>query len=203
MLNNAHQQPTSPDITTISSSLYNRTTWKTIHALNSDHLPILLTIQTDNKHTIQQNRPSYTNYRKADWDKFKQDTEDAFIALQPPTDIHDAKKDIHRHTLPSRQETHTSRQDSQHRKTPTTNHSQQNSTQKLDKQKHATRSQYTGAKQRDIHPHKHKQDRHLERTHRKTMGPQKKHKHLLEHYTRTSPQTTTTAGLRFRFRIHS
>ena len=61
--NNAHQQPTSPDITTISSSLYNRTTWKTIHALNSDHLPILLTIQTDNKHTIQQNRRSYTNYR--------------------------------------------------------------------------------------------------------------------------------------------
>ena len=79
-------------ITTISSSLYNRTTWKTIHALNSDHLPILLTIQTDNKITIQQNRRSYTNYRKADWDKFTQDTEDAFSALQPPTDIHDANK---------------------------------------------------------------------------------------------------------------
>ena len=90
--NNAHQQPTSPDITTISSSLYNRTTCKTIHALNSDHLPILLTIQTDNKHTLQQNRRSYTNYRKADWDKFTQDTEDAFTAIQPPTDIHDANK---------------------------------------------------------------------------------------------------------------
>ena len=63
--NNAHQQPTSPDITTISSSLYNRTTWKTIHALNSDHLPILLTIQTDNKHTIQHNRRSYTNIHDA------------------------------------------------------------------------------------------------------------------------------------------
>ena len=90
--NNAHQKPTSPDITTISSSLYNITTWKTIHALNSDHLPILLTIQTDNKHTIQQNRRSYTNYRKADWNKFTQDTEDAFTALQPPTDIHDTNK---------------------------------------------------------------------------------------------------------------
>ena len=87
--NNAHQQPTSHDITIISSSLYNRTTWKTIHALNSDHLPILLTIQTDNKHTIQQNRRSYTNYRKADCDKFTQDT---FTAIQPPTDIHDANK---------------------------------------------------------------------------------------------------------------
>ena len=87
--NNTHQQPTSPDITTISSSLYNSTTWKTIHTLNSDHLPKLLTIQTDNKHIIQQNRRSYTNYRKADWDKY---TQDAFIALQPPTDIHDANK---------------------------------------------------------------------------------------------------------------
>ena len=63
-----------------------------MHALNSDHLPILLTIQTDNKHTIQQNRRSYTNYRKADWYKFTQGTEDAFSALQPPTDIHDANK---------------------------------------------------------------------------------------------------------------
>ena len=68
------------------------TTWKTIHALNSDHLPILLTIQTDNKHTIQQNRRSYTNYRKADWDNFTQDTEYAFTAIQPPTDIHYANK---------------------------------------------------------------------------------------------------------------
>ena len=41
--NNAHQQPTSPDITTISSSLYNRTTWTPIRALHSDHLLILLT----------------------------------------------------------------------------------------------------------------------------------------------------------------
>ena len=92
MLNNAHQQPTSPKITTISSSLCNKTTWKTIHALNSDHLPILLTIQTDNKHTIQLNIRSYTNYRKAGWDKFTQDTEDAFTEIQPPPDIHDANK---------------------------------------------------------------------------------------------------------------
>ena len=92
MPNNARQQPTSPDITTISSSLYNKTIWKTIHALNSDYLPILLTMQTDNKHIIQQNRRPYTNYRKADWDKFTQDTEDAFTAIQPPTDRQDANK---------------------------------------------------------------------------------------------------------------
>ena len=88
--NSAHRQPTSPDVTTMSSSLYNRTTWKTIHTLNSDHLPILLTIQTDNGDTIQQNRRSYANCGKADWDGFTRDTEDAFSALQPPTDMHDA-----------------------------------------------------------------------------------------------------------------
>ena len=148
--------------------------WKTIHALNSDHLPILLTIQTDNKHTMHQNRTDghiSTNYRKARLGQ-----------------IHTRHtRRLHRTTTTYRQETHTSRQDSHHRQTPTTTHSQQNSTQKLDKQKHATRSQFTGAKQRDLHPHKHKQDGHLEGTHRKIMGPQKKHKHLLEHHTRTSP----------------
>ena len=67
-----------------------RAAWRTVRALNSDHLPIQLTIQTDSRHTIQQNRRSYTNYRKADWDRFTRDTEDAFAALQPPTDVHDA-----------------------------------------------------------------------------------------------------------------
>ena len=58
----------------------------------------------------------------------------------------------------------------QHRQTPTTTYTQpqQDSTQKLDKQKHVTRSQYTGVKQRDLHPHKHKSDRYLEGTHKKT-----------------------------------
>ena len=64
----------------------------------------------------------------------------------------------------------------------------------LTSKKQATRSQYTGVKQRDIHSHKHKQDRYLEGIHRKTMRSQTKHKHLLEHNTRSSTQTTTTTG---------
>ena len=62
-----NQQPSSPDITRISSNLYHQTTWKTIYALNSDHLPILITINTKSKYKLQQNRKSYTNYNKADW----------------------------------------------------------------------------------------------------------------------------------------
>ena len=42
----ANQRPTSPDITSITTNLYNRTHWETLNALNSDHLPILTTINT-------------------------------------------------------------------------------------------------------------------------------------------------------------
>ena len=46
------QQATSPDITPISTTLYNRTTWHTIHALNFNHLPIITTINTHQIQTI-------------------------------------------------------------------------------------------------------------------------------------------------------
>ena len=42
--NTTLQQTSSPDITTVSSTLYNRTSWTTQLALSSDHLPIITTI---------------------------------------------------------------------------------------------------------------------------------------------------------------
>ena len=42
--NTTLQQTSSPDITTVSNTLYNRTWWTTQHALSSDHLPIIATI---------------------------------------------------------------------------------------------------------------------------------------------------------------
>ena len=59
------QQATSPDITTISTTLFNRISWHTIHALNSDHLPIITTINTRTKYKLQQNRHTFMNYMKA------------------------------------------------------------------------------------------------------------------------------------------
>ena len=88
--NTTLQQVTSPDITTISTTLYNRTTWHTIQALNSDHLPIITTINTRTKYKLQQNRHTFTNYRKANWTEFTTDTEAAFSDIQPPPDIHTA-----------------------------------------------------------------------------------------------------------------
>ena len=38
MPNTAIQQTSSPDITSVSNTLYNRTSWQTHHALSSDHL---------------------------------------------------------------------------------------------------------------------------------------------------------------------
>ena len=42
--NTTLQQRSSPDITTVSNTLYNRTSWTTQYALPSDHLPIITTI---------------------------------------------------------------------------------------------------------------------------------------------------------------
>ena len=80
------QQATSPDITT----LYNRTTWHTIHTLNSGHLPIITTINTRTKYKLQQNRHTITNYKKANWTPFTTDTEASFSDILPPPDIHTA-----------------------------------------------------------------------------------------------------------------
>ena len=43
--NPAFHQTSSPDITTVSNTLYNRTSWQTHYALSSDHLPIITTIK--------------------------------------------------------------------------------------------------------------------------------------------------------------
>ena len=54
--NTTRQQTSSPDITTVSNKLYNRTSWTTQHALSSDHLPIITTINIQLDYRLQQNR---------------------------------------------------------------------------------------------------------------------------------------------------
>ena len=86
------QQTSSPDITTVSNTLYNRTSWTTQHALSSDHLPIITTINIRHDCRLQQNRRTFTNYKKADWTQFTEDTESAFAQTTIPTNIHTANK---------------------------------------------------------------------------------------------------------------
>ena len=64
--NTTLQQTSSPDITTLSNTLYNRTSWTTQHEISSDHLPIITTINIRHDYRLQQNRRTITNYKKAD-----------------------------------------------------------------------------------------------------------------------------------------
>ena len=72
--NTTLQQTSSPDIITMSNTLYNRTSWTTQPALSSDHLPIITTINILHDYRLQQNRRIFTNYKKTDWTQFAQTT---------------------------------------------------------------------------------------------------------------------------------
>ena len=75
------------------NTLYNRTLWTTQHALSSDHLPIITTINIRHDYRLQQNRRTFTNYKKADWTQFMEDTESAFAQTTIiPTNIHTANR---------------------------------------------------------------------------------------------------------------
>ena len=88
---NTTLQQTSPlDITTVSNTLYNRTSWTTQHALSSDQLPIITTINIRHDYRLQQNRRTFTNYKKEDWAKFTVVTESTFAQTTIPTNIHTA-----------------------------------------------------------------------------------------------------------------
>ena len=86
----SNQQPTSPDITSISSDLHAHATWETIHSFASDHLPILTKLNTKTKFRNTQQRKSYTNYKKADWPKFTNQIEEIIASQPPPTNPHTA-----------------------------------------------------------------------------------------------------------------
>ena len=90
--NTTIQQTSSPDITTVSNTLYNWTSWTTQHALSSDHLPIIITINVRQDYRLQQNRRTFTNYKKADWTQFTEDTESAFVQTTIPTNRHTANR---------------------------------------------------------------------------------------------------------------
>ena len=92
MPNTTPQQTSSQDITTVSNTLCNRTSWTTQHALSSDHLPIITTINIRHDYRLQQNRRTFTNYKKADWTQFTEDIESAFAQTTIPTNIHTANK---------------------------------------------------------------------------------------------------------------
>ena len=87
-----NQNPSSPDITSVSSNLYPQANWETIQALSSDHIPILTTIDTKCNYKLQQHRNSYTNYKKADWTKFTNEIEDIISKTSTTDNVHIANR---------------------------------------------------------------------------------------------------------------
>ena len=69
-------QPTSPDITIASSSMLLACDWTVDTDLASDHLPITVHILTTMAGNSYAPRKCYTNFAKADWDKFYAETEE-------------------------------------------------------------------------------------------------------------------------------
>ena len=84
-------QPTSPDISLASMSIIPYTRWETMTAMNSDHLPIIINIKSDIKPELSENR-KFINFRKADWQSFKESTEKEFAKLRPPANVYKAEK---------------------------------------------------------------------------------------------------------------
>ena len=59
--NTTLQHTSSPDITTVTNTLYNLTSWTTQHALSSDHIPIITTTNTRHYCRMQQHRRIFTS----------------------------------------------------------------------------------------------------------------------------------------------
>ena len=68
---------------------------ETFTSLGSDHLPIVITLETDIKLTESKNR-TYTNFKKANWELFTQETELAFSKLPSPSNIYPGEKTFRR-----------------------------------------------------------------------------------------------------------
>lgn len=76
----------SPDITLATENLIMDADWKTEAALGSDHLAILVSLQREEETTTSPAR-TFINFRKANWEGFREDTEAAFARLAPPDDV--------------------------------------------------------------------------------------------------------------------
>ena len=82
---------TAPDISFASSNLIPCTTWKVEHKMKSDHLPIVISLSADIQKT-RAKKQTYVNFDKADWEGFKNHTEEVFANARH---IGDEDKDIH------------------------------------------------------------------------------------------------------------
>ena len=74
----------SPDVVAVDTPLALSFDFGVSTTLNSDHLPVSLSFPDDNVPPPRGGR-TFTNFRKADWEGFKRDSEALFAVLPHPT----------------------------------------------------------------------------------------------------------------------
>ena len=84
-------EPSSPDISLVSSSLITSCSWQTLSTLSSDHLQILIRLQMK-KTTTPDIRRTYVNLKKENWDSYRLEVEAALSKHSFPTDCHRDEK---------------------------------------------------------------------------------------------------------------
>ena len=86
----------SPDLTVTNSHLGLNASWHPITTLNSDHLPIIVDLDGWFAEPPSLRIASYTNFRKADWQQFTSETEQAFSDISPPSSCDAGEKQFRR-----------------------------------------------------------------------------------------------------------
>ena len=77
--------PSSPDESLASASLITSSEWQTHPTMSSDHLPILIGLQTTVTSSPARHR-TYINLKKADWTGYRQEIERKLSSRHLPTD---------------------------------------------------------------------------------------------------------------------
>ena len=83
--------PSSPDVSLASTSLITSSEWQTHTTMSSDHLPILIGLQTTATSSPARHR-TYINLKKADWTGYKQEIERKLSSRHLPTDCQKDEK---------------------------------------------------------------------------------------------------------------
>ena len=83
--------PSSPDVSLASASLITSSEWQTHTTMSSDHLPIVIGLQTTATSSHARHR-TYINLNKADWTGYKQEIERKLSSRHLPTDCQKDEK---------------------------------------------------------------------------------------------------------------
>ena len=76
--------PSSPDISLLDSRLVPTSTWATLTSMNSDHLPILISLELAVRLPTR-TKKTYMNLKKANWEGYTQESENLIRNLPPPS----------------------------------------------------------------------------------------------------------------------